>query len=272
MITGFNTDVEHEGIVYHVQTEDKGLDTPLLLSLVYSGGAILASKRTSYQDLIDAGFDEAILAERLQRQHRLICAAINAGRANELKKMSPPSRVNAPVAPISEPEALHQDTAPLEFVVEREDLTPSYEPPPPEPAPVPVPVIPAPRAAPPPQSAYTVYDSRRNNAPSETKDLQGALRITLLGERNYKGGDPVELELFVAAVTAQGEAPVAATVSVKILGTAFRPVILSLKTNRQGGVSVSTKIPNFKTGRAAIVIRATAGGESTETRRVIHPG
>jgi hypothetical protein len=270
MITGYNTDVEHDGIVYHVQTEDKGLETPLLLSLVYSGGAILASKRTSYQDLIDAGFDEPVLAERLQRQHRLICAAINAGRVNELKKMSGPPRASAPAAGVSEPETLSEDTAPLVLSVERnEDLTPSYEPPTVEREVV----IPAPPpTAPSLQSAYTVYDSRRRGAPTETKDVQGSLRITLLGERNYKGGDPIELELFIAEVTAQGETPAAATVSVKILGTAFRPVILSLKTNRQGGVSLSTKIPNFKTGRAALVIRATAGGESTETRRVIHPG
>ena len=47
MITGFNTDIEHGGVTYHVQTEDKGLETPLILSLVYVGGAIIASKRTS---------------------------------------------------------------------------------------------------------------------------------------------------------------------------------------------------------------------------------
>ena len=55
VITGFNTDIEHDGVVYHVQTEDKGLDSPLILSLVYSGGAILASKRSRYEDLIAAG-------------------------------------------------------------------------------------------------------------------------------------------------------------------------------------------------------------------------
>ena len=52
MITGFNTDIPHAGVTYHVQTEDKGLDTPLILSLVYVGGAISASKRTNYDDLI----------------------------------------------------------------------------------------------------------------------------------------------------------------------------------------------------------------------------
>jgi hypothetical protein len=88
VITGFNTDIEHEGVIYHVQTEDKGLDSPLILSLVYVGGTILASKRSPYQDLIVTGFSDEVLAERLKRQHRLICAAINSGRIDDLKKMS----------------------------------------------------------------------------------------------------------------------------------------------------------------------------------------
>src|SRR5688572_33325114 len=87
VITGFNTDIEYQGVVYHVQTEDKGLESPLILSLVYAGGAILASKRSRYEDLIESGFDEEALAQRLKRQHRLICAAINAGRIEDLKRM-----------------------------------------------------------------------------------------------------------------------------------------------------------------------------------------
>ena len=74
--------------MYHVQTEDKGLDTPIILSLVYAGGTILASKRSPYEDLIAAGFSDELLAERLKRQHKLICAAIHSGRINDLKKMS----------------------------------------------------------------------------------------------------------------------------------------------------------------------------------------
>ncbi|HSI88336.1 MAG TPA: hypothetical protein VK918_04715, partial [Pyrinomonadaceae bacterium] len=58
MITGYNTDIEHEGVTYHVQTEDKGLTKPIILSLVYNGGTILASKRAPYDDLVSSGFDE----------------------------------------------------------------------------------------------------------------------------------------------------------------------------------------------------------------------
>jgi dihydroorotate dehydrogenase len=98
------------------------------------------------------------------------------------------------------------------------------------------------------------------------------LHIDIIGDKDFRGGDNLDLELIVTEVSSKGEIPVAATVSVKILGTAFRPVLLSLKTNRHGLVAVNASIPTFNTGRAAIVIKAAAGGLSTETRRVIHPG
>lgn len=88
VITGFNTDVEHQGVVYHVQTEDKGAETPLILSLVYNRGAILASKRSPYDDLLTGGLDEKALAARLQKQHKTICAAVSAGRFEDLKRMT----------------------------------------------------------------------------------------------------------------------------------------------------------------------------------------
>src|SRR5471032_17484 len=40
VITGFNTDIKHSGKVYHIQTEDKGLQNPYVESLVYVGGEI----------------------------------------------------------------------------------------------------------------------------------------------------------------------------------------------------------------------------------------
>ena len=88
MITGFNTDIAYEGVTYHVQTEDKGLATPLILSLVYDRGTILASKRSPYDDLLIGGFDEKLLIQRLQKQHKLICAAVGAGRIEDLKRMT----------------------------------------------------------------------------------------------------------------------------------------------------------------------------------------
>ncbi len=86
MLTGFNTDIQHNGIVYHVQTEDKGPENPLMLSLVYVGGAILAAKRTNYAKDLEAGFGEAELQSKLEKQHKLILALIARGRIDDLIK------------------------------------------------------------------------------------------------------------------------------------------------------------------------------------------
>src|SRR5437660_1396788 len=59
----------------------------MILTLLYVGGAILASKRTPYEDLVASGFNEDVLRKRLERQHKLICAAVHAGRIEELKRM-----------------------------------------------------------------------------------------------------------------------------------------------------------------------------------------
>ena len=89
VISGFNTDIEFDGTVYHVQTEDKGLSSKVIMSLVYQKGTILASKRASYDDLAAIGtLDEKVLSDRVQKQHKLICTAVKAGRIDDLKKMS----------------------------------------------------------------------------------------------------------------------------------------------------------------------------------------
>src|SRR2546426_1062766 len=84
MITGFNTDVPHEGLVYHVQTEDRRTDNPVFESLVYVGGSIVAKKLTPYSDKLSEGATEETLASLLKRQHQVIIAAIKAGRIEEL--------------------------------------------------------------------------------------------------------------------------------------------------------------------------------------------
>lgn len=84
MLTGFNTDIEHDGVVYHVQTEDRGAGNPLIESLVYVKGEILANRRTEYRNLIDAGGDANLIRTLMERQHRAIVDAIRAGRIDLL--------------------------------------------------------------------------------------------------------------------------------------------------------------------------------------------
>jgi len=81
MITGFNTDVQYDGRVFHVQTEDKGLDNPTVESLVYTGGEIITSRRSSYSDLARSSeYSESEVARRMESQHQAIIREILSGR------------------------------------------------------------------------------------------------------------------------------------------------------------------------------------------------
>src|ERR1700686_2071009 len=80
MITGYNTDVRHGEVVYHVQTEDKGAANPFIESLVYVGGQVLASKRASYADLLAEGREEKEIVALMDHQHRTMIAAIRHGK------------------------------------------------------------------------------------------------------------------------------------------------------------------------------------------------
>lgn len=84
MLTGFNTDIEYQGTTYHVQTEDRGGKNPLIESLIYVGGEILASRRTEYRNLLEAGADENAIRMLMERQHRAIVEAIRMGRLDLL--------------------------------------------------------------------------------------------------------------------------------------------------------------------------------------------
>ena len=81
MLTGFNTDVEYEGKVFHVQTEDKGLLNPVVESLVYTAGEIVGSRRSSYGDIAEPSlFSEAELHRRMESQHQAVIREVMSGR------------------------------------------------------------------------------------------------------------------------------------------------------------------------------------------------
>ena len=81
MITGFNTDVDYNGRIFHVQTEDKGRDNPTIESLVYSRGEIVASQKTSYAEHCGVdGFSEDSIMERMERQHQTLIRDVLNGK------------------------------------------------------------------------------------------------------------------------------------------------------------------------------------------------
>lgn len=303
MITGFNTDIQHEGVTYHVQTEDKGVNTPLILSLVYDGGTILASKRSSYNDLLEGAFDEKILAERLQKQHKLMCAAVRAGRIEDLKRMTMTESANKKAGliaqkqvKIAKPEAQKTDTAensalqssnenfqllelPANTHQQPIDLSETLG------------VEKFPKATPKPASKgnlTTLEDEVIVEAVEiiEEEIILPAEAVEIINDAANKqaGGDKLKIELPEGDFFKSGEKKTltltvrhgnsaqglgGAHIMVKVLGSSFRPLIYHSKTDEKGVAVIKMQLPQFKGGRAAVLIRAMFGGEEVETRRVV---
>lgn len=247
MLTGFNTDVEYDGVVYHVQTEDKGLQTPIILSLVFTGGAILATKRSPYDDLIARGFDRAILAQRLSRQHKLICAAVHAGRLVDLKQMGE----RAPAEKAQREAEVGDESI-------QKELTPAE----------------SSQAKPAGGEGKSIKgDPQGSFARWAPPDEDEPLRVILLDDEELRSGESVTFRVMASRASANGRQPAAkARVVVKTLGTSFRPTSRVAKTNAEGLALVPVLLPSFETGRAAVLIQVHADGRLAEVRRIILPG
>lgn len=248
MLTGFNTDIEYGGVVYHIQTEDKGLRTPFILSLVYTGGAILASKRSPYDDLIAGGFDEGVLAQRLSRQHKLICAAVHAGRIDDLKRLGERD--------LAEKANRRQQAAESKPVAETPVAAQTSEA-----------VTPVPEAT--TEDAVAAPD---HFAISDTDKDSERLRVILLEEPDLVSGKSVTLRVLVSLAGSTRREPARkARIVVKTLGTNFRPTSTLATTNAQGVAAIAILLPSFESGRAAVLVQAHTAGETAELRRIILP-
>jgi len=105
MVGGFNTNVRYQGRVFHVQTEDSGLECPHVVTLLYEGGAILASRKTSYAEQVADPELEARVRELMEDQHRRMVQALKSGKLDGRLgidasgvTLPPDAGANAPVA------------------------------------------------------------------------------------------------------------------------------------------------------------------------------
>jgi hypothetical protein len=81
MIVGFNTDIKYRNEVFHIQTEDKGRSNPKIETLIYVGGEILDSYRSSYADLLaKPPVSEPAIQGLMDDQHRAVIRDIKNGK------------------------------------------------------------------------------------------------------------------------------------------------------------------------------------------------
>jgi hypothetical protein len=107
MVVGFNHNFRYKGEVFHVQTEDGGLNTTNIITLLYRGGTILARQKTSYADIAKVDNLDKVVEELMKEQHKEMLKRLKTGefdqRINEiLSGKKPAPAESAAAASVSE--------------------------------------------------------------------------------------------------------------------------------------------------------------------------
>ena len=98
--------------------------------------------------------------------------------------------------------------------------------------------------------------------------LEDELKVKILGSEEFSSGDRKNVNVLVFRGTDE-RAVAGAGIMVKVLGSDFRPQIFHAVADSNGVAAVSITIPDFRSGRAAVLVRAMIGNEEAEIRRVI---
>jgi hypothetical protein len=250
VITGFNTDVKHRNRVFHIQTEDKGEANPCVESLVYVGGEILATKRTSYAEVVKTGRDDHAIQDLMEQQHRTMIAAIQRGR------------FDGPNGSIQVPEGM-SPAAPAESTVtakaEKTGKVGKAEK-----------AAAAAAATPPPGRATPAAGASDRSLDQmvleylASEDVPDEIELSLLPAPDFVAGRSVQTKL--KAATGSPARPVSgALVQIRILSTSARAAtVFQGRTASDGSCPISFMIPAGGNGMAAAVIRVTAPDASAE--------
>jgi hypothetical protein len=301
MITGYNTDVRHGEVVFHVQTEDKGISNPFIESLVYVGGQVLASKRASYAEMIAEGKEDKDIVALMDHQHRTMIAAIRHGKLDSKMVALVTSRqtgaqplvatpqtgaqpvVGRPVSPTQRSAIPIQVQVPVQMPVLR-------------------PVAPPPPAAPPPRSGGSetmagtgapslaaptpetpmepIAVRPRPPMPERTLDQvileyltseadQEQLVLLLEEERDLGLGRRATLVLRTTS-SKSGLAVAGTQISVRMISTVVEPRVLAVgRTDDSGVLALGFDIPEVGRGTSALIINAVSAIGRAELKHLL---
>jgi hypothetical protein len=79
MQLGINQNIPYKGETYHIQTEDGGETNPVITTLVFRGGTVLASKRTNYAKILKSDKLDTVVKHLMAEQHASLVKALEQG-------------------------------------------------------------------------------------------------------------------------------------------------------------------------------------------------
>ena len=103
-LLGYNNNVRHKNRVFHIQTEDSGVNHPHIIThLFMDGGRILKSVKTSYAEHVGAEGMQETVRGLMKEQHKAIFIALRDGQFDAL--------VDGGAAPAAKPAAAAEKPA-----------------------------------------------------------------------------------------------------------------------------------------------------------------
>jgi hypothetical protein len=79
-MTGFNTEVKHKGVTFHVQTQDVGSRVQYIESLVYKSGKLLSTRKTYYTSFLGSPELRMKIQCLIEDQHNAVLKDIADGK------------------------------------------------------------------------------------------------------------------------------------------------------------------------------------------------
>lgn len=108
-LLGYNNNVRHRGRLFHIQTEDSGINHPHVIThLFMDGGRILKSVKKSYAEHVGSDTLKDTVRVLMKEQHKAMFIALRDGQFDALVEGKKPSdasmpKIAVPEAPASQP-------------------------------------------------------------------------------------------------------------------------------------------------------------------------
>lgn len=126
-LVGYNTNVKHDEVVFHIQTEDSGVGHPHVITHLFTEGTILSSKKTSYSHLLEEENFEEGVRQLMKEQHKAMFIELRDGvhdkiAARILGQQIGDATPDGSIMPPPQPDVPPVPQAPQDVVVDTEGV------------------------------------------------------------------------------------------------------------------------------------------------------
>ena len=117
MLSGFNTNFRYRGVLFHVQTEDSGLENPHVITHLFHGGNIMASEKRDYSEFLGEKDGEALedaIRKLMEGLHKSMLKQLSRGEHDAAieQRMGPDVFRAEPASAPAEPPSVTEEERP----------------------------------------------------------------------------------------------------------------------------------------------------------------